>query len=224
MIKFQIDDLIKKLNDTQKYALGYVDGLKSSESVIAQKMAEIGKAAVEQYLDTMAGMNPQMYHHIYEWGQTGNPSARLFNFVIKSKGKQRVINGTLTQSSFTVPGTTSVFYNKAKVMESGQDVLISPRSGGVLRFEVDGQEVFTKNPVYVANPGGDYVVGAFEDATNNYFDVIFSQSVLTSVGFWKELKRNSEFKRGVRFGGYNNGYKAAKKTVAKIPGGERIGV
>jgi len=224
MISFDVSQFVKKLTDTQKYALGYVDGLKDSESILSQKMAEIGKSALESYIDTMASMNPEMLHHIYEWGQAGNPSARLFTFSIKEKGKKRVVSGRLNQSSSVQDGSNEPFYNKATVMESGQDVLITPRSGSVLRFYDNGEEVFTSAPVYVANPGGDYVAGSFERTTNQFFDVMFTQSVLTSVGFYKELKRNKEFKRGVRSGGYNNGYKAAKRTVAKVPGGDRIGV
>lgn len=224
MIKFDTTQFIKVLTDTQKYTLGYVEGLKASESVLSQKMAEIAKASLESYLDTMASMNPEMLHHIYEWGMTGSKSSRLFNFIIKEKGNKRIIAGALTQSTSIQQGSNEPFYNKAKIMESGQDLTIAPRSGSVLRFYDNGQEVFTSAPVYVANPGGDQVQGSFERVTKEYFDVVFSQSVLTSAGFWKELKRNREFKRGVRSGGYNNGYKAAKRTVAKVPGGERIGV
>jgi hypothetical protein len=224
MIKFDTSQFIKVLTDTQKYTLGYVDGLKASESVLAEKLANIAKGSLESYLDTMASMNPEMLHHIYEWGMAGNKSGRLFNFTVKEKGKKRIIAGALRQSTSVQPGSNEPFYNKATVMESGQDVIITPRSGSVLRFYDNGQEVFTSAPVYVANPGGDYVQGSFERTTKEYFDVVFSQSVLTSVGFWKELKKNREFKRAVRSGGYNNGYKAAKRTVAKVPGGERIGV
>lgn len=224
MINFNVDDLIKKLNNTQKYTLGYVDGLKQSEGVLSQKLAELAKNSMESYIDAMASMNPQELHHVYEWGQVGAASARLFVLTINKKGNRRVINSSFTQSTVPAGESDTPFYNKAQVMESGQDVLITPRSGSVLRFYDGGEEVFTSAPVYVQNPGGVQTTGGFEETTREFFDIYFSQSVLTSVGFWKDLKRNSEFKRGVRSGGYNNGYKAAKKTVAKVPGGERIGI
>jgi hypothetical protein len=47
-------------------------------------------------------------------------------------------------------------------MERGISVTVVPRSAQALAFEDNGEQVFTKQPVTIDNPGGSQVAGGFE--------------------------------------------------------------
>jgi hypothetical protein len=117
-----------------------------------------------------------MFHHVYEWGAVGDQSARLFALSSMSRGSDTfAITYDFKRSSVPVPGSEPhVFFNKAEVMESRQQVVIEPVNGSLLSFEYDGRQVFTAGPVVVDNPGGDGVNGSFKSA----FMLFFRPSVI----------------------------------------------
>jgi len=97
-------------------------------------------------------------------------------------------------------------------MEQGVGVTIKPKRASVLRFEVDGQEVYTSQEVRVENPGGQ-TQGQFDKVISNFFGVYFRQSFLNSSGLLqyfnspKVYKKNiSAAKRGGRSLGIKTGY------------------
>jgi hypothetical protein len=97
-------------------------------------------------------------------------------------------------------------------MEEGIGVTIKPKRANALRFEVDGQEVYTSREVRVENPGGK-TQGQFENVINNFFGVYFRQSFLNSSGLLQYFKYPKVYnknllsaKRGGRSLGLKTGY------------------
>ena len=133
---------------------------------IKRSIAKSGADIVDKYfglwLDNKARRDTERYHHIYEWGKTGDKGARLFECEISSS-EDPVISFYFKESS-TPNESGHVFYNKASVMESGESVVIEPVNSEVLVFEVEGNTVFTPNEVTVENPGGEKTSGAFSEA------------------------------------------------------------
>jgi hypothetical protein len=90
-------------------------------------------------------------------------------------------------------------------MERGISVTVVPRSAQALAFEDNGEQVFTKQPVTVHNPGGSQVVGGFERTFSEFFERYFSQSFMRASGLDKRLRNTSAFVRG-----FNQGKKRGK--------------
>jgi hypothetical protein len=202
----------KELNNIMKYSTGFIEGIQKGKSVfylgLAPKIAEMAS----QFVDVNARMSPELLHHIYEWEKTGSPEARLFDIDYKISGVGITFTSSLRQSSSIKNGSNVPFYNKAKIMEEGLGVTIRPKRANALRFEIDGQEVYTSREVRVDNPGGQ-TQGQFEKALNNFFGVYFRQSFLNSSGLLQYFKSPQVYsknlnsaKRGGRSLGLKTGY------------------
>jgi hypothetical protein len=91
------------------------------------------------------------------------------------------------------------FYDKARIMESGIPVRISPKRADSLAFDLDGKTVFTKREVLVENPGGD-VEGNYEDVFKSFFGQYFSQAFLASTGILQYISTPKAYKNNLRAG------------------------
>jgi hypothetical protein len=202
----------KELNNIMKYSTGFIEGIQKGKSAfylgLAPKIAEMAS----QFVDVNARMSPELLHHIYEWEKTGSPEARLFDIDYKISGVGITFTSSLRQSSSIKNGSNVPFYNKAKIMEEGMGVTIRPKRANALRFEIDGQEVYTSREVRVDNPGGQ-TQGQFEKVLNNFFGVYFRQSFLNSSGLLQYFKSPQVYsknlgaaKRGGRSLGLKTGY------------------
>jgi hypothetical protein len=140
-----------------------------------------------------------MFHHVYEWNSVGNPSGRLFTVRSTNRGKASFgITYQLNKSSVPVPGSEPhIFFEKARVMEEQQPVVIEPINGSVLAFEYDGKQVFTSGPIVVDNPGGDGTKNAFRAAFMTFFrpSVINSNPTYRSVIDSEKRKVLDEIRR-----------------------------
>lgn len=212
-----------KVNDTQffkdmqniiSYSEGFIEGANRGKIMFLESVGTNVIESLKQYIDSNARVNPQALHHVYEWSQVGSPDARLFDisYVINNGGLS--VNSTFRQSSSIKEGSREPFYDKARIMEKGIPVTIRPKMASTLAFEVDGEKVFTKNPVTVSNPGGPEVLGAYQKAFENFFNVYFSQIFLRSSGIMNYLEKPvlykeklSAGKRGGRSVGVATGYK-----------------
>jgi hypothetical protein len=160
-------------------------------------------------------------HHVYEWYKNGSPESRLFdiNYTVSNIGLSFI--SSFRQSSTIKQGSKEPFRNKASIMEEGTTVVIKPRNSDVLRFEVDGEVVYTKKKVVVDNPGGS-TQKEFEKAFDMFFGRYFTQAFLQNsnlkqyfenpILYKKNLGRG---KRGGRSTGLSTGYRwVANATVA----------
>jgi hypothetical protein len=154
-----------------------------------------------------------MLHHVYEWNQTGSPAARLYDIDYTVSGIGLSIKSTFRQSTSIKEGSTVPFYNKARIIEDGIPVVIKPKNSPVLAFDDNGEQVFTRNPIVVENPGGTEAQGGFNRIFDSFFNNYFTQAFLRSSGVMKYLtnpiayKKNlSAGKRGGRAVGISTGY------------------
>jgi hypothetical protein len=228
-VKFDSAKLNRTINNIVKYSDGFLSETKQSKNKIALKMGNTSVNAFYQYLDGVARMHPDMLHHIYEWGQVGNPFARLVELNIKSGQGGTVISANFTQSNTSPKSGGEPFYNKAEVMEDGQSVTIQEKDAEVLFFEIDGKEFFRKGPITIENPGGEAVRGSFVKTFNEFYTSYFSQVYLRSIKFYEHFQNPKPYARNfaaaVRSGSAKNaGKAAAMQWINSVPGDDEIGL
>jgi hypothetical protein len=195
--------LEKKILNVYNYSVGFLDGAQKGKSLFLNNLGIGTIEVLKQYIDAEARSNPKALHHIYEWYQTGSPSSRLydFNYTVSNLGLS--FKSTFSQSRTVSNGSSTPFYNKAKIMEEGIPVTISPRKADKLVFEVDGEVIFTNKEVTVDNPGGDFVQGSFERIVDQFFIVYFKQSFLKSSGIHSYIKNPIVYKSNFSAGSKN---------------------
>lgn len=204
----------KEMNNIIKYSSGFLDGVHNGKSVFLRNLGLQTVEILKNYVDSNARTNPQMLHHIYEWGREGSPDARLFDFDYTVSNLGLSVLSSFRQSTSVKDGSNVPFYDKARIMEEGIPVTIIPRKSSVLAFEVDGEPVFSKGPVEVSNPGGDQVQGSFERVVDSFFNKYFTQAFLRSSGIGTYLENPIVFKnnlpkgkRSGRSAGVSTGYR-----------------
>lgn len=216
MLRVKVDS--KKVNKTLENAVsfsyGFLDGIEIDQILFNKKLGEYVEQALGLYIDSEARANPDALHHVYEWGMVGEKNGRLFEF--KSTASKRVItfSGKFLQSKIPSPSSDNIFYDKANVMENKIEVVVSPKNSDILSFEIDGEQVFTTNSIYIANPGGDEVAGSFGRIVENFFDVYFTKTLLRP--FMKKLNNPIEFTQAFGAGariGRSAGINAGKKYI-----------
>lgn len=220
IVNLDSKSFINKLDNIVKYSEGFLDGIQAAKP---EFMDNLGKSVIEvmkNFIDTNARLSPEMLHHVYEWYQTGSPEARLFDIDYIVQGNNTLsFNYTFSQSTSYSNNSTEPFYNKAQIMEEGSPVVIRPRAkGGVLTFNDDGEQIFTKKPIVVSNPGGSEVQGGFEKTLKIFFDSYFSQSFLMSSGLLQHFDNPRVYKDNLRSGSIQGkplGFRVGYQWVAK---------
>jgi len=153
-------------------------------------------------VDSYARSNPKKMHHVYEWGQIGNPSGRLF--VIE---RGAIVSGNLSINSrflpsklpvpinpeLLTPGKTgktvtrrSIFRDKATVMEQG--LAVSFTAQRVLAFAGSNGLVFIApgKTINILDPGGKQVKNAFAEYMLEWYTEN-GNSVMESSGFYDRV-------------------------------------
>ena len=211
-LKFNTNQFAKEMDNIAEYAIGFLEGAQLGRSELMYAIGESTREILEEYIDASARVAPDLLHHVYEWYMTGSPQARLFEIVARSNAREITFDANFRQSSSIKSGGKKPFYNKATVMERGIPLTIRPRESKVLAFEDDGEQVFTRGPVVVQDPGGPMVQGSFERTFNSFFDNYFSQSFLRISGLEDRMDRTNIFVRNMSKG------KAMGKSAGKDVG------
>lgn len=222
-MKINSKEAMRLLNNVVNYSQGFIEESKAKESYVASKLASTSITGFYQYLDVLARTNPGMLHHVYEWGQVGNPEARLVELKKIIAGKKvEVASQFLTSTSIPENGSEP-FWDKAEIMEEGIQVEINEVNAQALFFQIDGEEFFRTGPIVIQNPGGEQVRGsfviAFEEFYNNYFDQVY----LRSIRFYDHFKKSKEFEAGFNSGVKSSnarsmGKKTALSWIINAPG------
>lgn len=205
----------KDMKNIINYSIGYLDGIQAGKTVF---FGVLGKEVIEllkEYVDSNARVNPAMLQHMYEWNMTGSPNGRLFDIDYTISNLGLSIKSTFRQSTSVKDGSSTPFYDKAKVMENGIPVTILPRKANVLSFtNSDGEQVFSRGPIDVDAPGGTAAQGSFEKTFDTFFNRYFTQAFIRSSGISKYLetpvlyKKNlGAGKRSGRSAGIQTGYR-----------------
>jgi hypothetical protein len=202
MIKLRYDtkSFRNTLINTVEYSLGFLDGAKMGTIIFNTKLAQITEEALKQYIDVKSKANPESLHHVYEWNRVGDSSARLFEINAVASKNSIVITGQFISSKSVGETSNEPFVDKANIMENSISILIEPKSSDFLAFDVDGQQVFTVNSVFIENPGGDEVAGSFGRAVDDFFEVYFTSTVLKQSGIFEQLSFPIEFSQNFASG------------------------
>ena len=216
-------NLEKIIGNAIDYSVGFLDGAQKGKSIFLKNLGHSLIGVLKDYVDVEARSNPQALHHIYEWYQVGSPKARLYDFTYTVSNVGLSFKSNFKQSKSLSSGSSVPFENKAKIMEDGTPVTISPVRSEVLAFEIDGQTVFTKKDIEVQNPGGTQVQGSFEKVADEFFRVYFKQSLLKSSGLYSYIKKPVLYKKNFRTGS-RVGRSAGVETGFKWIANAHIGV
>ena len=220
--RIKADDLIKKLNNTVKYSSGFVTELNKNKSLLNQKVGSTSIAAFYDYLDGLARSHPGMLHHVYEWGEVGNPMERLYDLSLQVNNTSAVIDAEFLESNIPSESGGEPFYNKAIIMEEGIPVTINEKNAKALAFTIDGQEYFRVGPITIANPGGEATRGSFVEAFNEFYGSYFTNVYLSAIKFYDYFSNphiyESNFASGANGGGFSTGKATALSWIAKAPG------
>lgn len=190
MINVSFDNdkrFLRQMNNLISYTEGFLDGAKTGMPFFLATVGEKTKEILEMFIDSNARANPEALHHIYEWYEVGSPEGRLFDIDYHVTNFGLSMSGELTQSQTIKAGSKDPFYDKAKIMEEGIGVTISPRRSPVLVFEEGGKTVFTSNPVRVENPGGAATQGSFDRVFEMFFTSYFRQSFMEISGLKSQM-------------------------------------
>jgi hypothetical protein len=203
----------KEIKNIMNYSVGFLEGIQKGKIDLYASLAPKISELAAQFIDVNARMSPELLHHVYEWEKVGSPEARLFDLDYKISNIGITFTSSLKQSTSIKNGSNVPFYNKAKIMEEGVSVTIKPKKANALRFEIDGEEVYTSREVVVDNPGGQ-TKGQFENIVDKFFGVYFRQSFLNSSGLLQYFntpqvyKKNlTSAKRGGKALGLKTGYR-----------------
>jgi hypothetical protein len=192
-LRYDTKSFSNTLKNTVEYSLGFLDGAKMGTIIFNTKLAQITEEALKQYIDVKSRANPESLHHVYEWNRVGDPAARLFEINAVASKNSIVFSGQFIPSRSVSETSNEPFVDKANIMENAISILIEPRSSDFLAFDVDGQQVFTVNSVFIENPGGDEVAGSFGRAVDDFFEVYFTSTVLRQSGIFEQLSFPKEF-------------------------------
>lgn len=192
-IRFDRKSFNKTMHNAIEYSLGFLEGAEIGTLAFNQQLAVITEQALKKYIDVKAKANPESLHHVYEWQRVGDPSARLFEISGKASKNNIVFTGKFLPSDSVSENSNEPFVDKANVMENKISILVEPRSSDFLAFDVDGNQVFTVNSVFVENPGGDGVAGSFGRAVDDFFEVYFTTTILKQSGIYEQLGFPKEF-------------------------------
>jgi hypothetical protein len=190
----------KEMNNIVDYSIGFLEGIQRGKTVFLKTVGLETVELMKEFIDSNARVNPEMLHHIYEWNQTGSPSARLYDISYTTSNLGLSFRSSFSQSTSIKNGSRTPFYDKARIMEEGIPVTIKPRIAQTLSFEDNGETVFTKGPVRVDNPGGAEVEGGFERVFDMFFNRYFSQAFLRVSGIAKYLENPYVYKKNMSAG------------------------
>lgn len=219
------DEVIKMLKNSTKYTESFVTELKKNKVLLNEKVGEESVEAFYEWLDSLARVHPGMLHHVYEWGQVGDPFGRLFELGFSVNNTSTVVDAIFLESQIPSPTSDVPFYDKAEMMESGEPITINEVDADILFFEIDGEEYFRHGPIVIANPGGPDVRGSFVRAFNEFYGKYFTEVHLKAIGFYKYFSNPKEYSRyfsaAVKGGSPSSvGKKAALSWIMNAPGGK----
>lgn len=146
------------------------------------------------YIDAQARSKPKSLHHVYEWKKVGNANARLFKLnQIPSNKMSFKIGFEFLDSKTAVPNRYKrkyIFKEKAKIMEYGNPIIISPKNANRIVFEGKSGTVFMPigKSVTVLRPGGNQVRTSFVTHYKHWFSGQLINESIKRSGFFQAFQ------------------------------------
>jgi hypothetical protein len=200
----------KSLQNIVKYSFGFLEGAQEGKKVMLNKLGDGTIQALGQYIDAMARGDQYAMHHVYEWYQTGSPAGRLFDLQYTVSNAGLSLKSSFRQSTTVAENSTEPFYDKARIMEQGISVTISPKRKALV-FEEGGDTIFVSRPITINNPGGTAVEGAYERVFDSFFKNYFTQAFLKSSGLLEYISKPVLYKKNIAAGS-KGGRQVGKKV------------
>ena len=216
-VKFKTTDFMKEMDSIVQYANGFMDGAQAGKKQLLETIGAKTKEILESFIDSNARTNQAVLHHVYEWQQSGNAASRLFDIEYTTSGGGLTLRSTFRQSVSVKNGSTTPFYDKARIIEEGIPVRIKAKVSSVLSFNDGGEQVFTKLPIDVSNPGGSEANGGFQRIVDSFFNSYWRQSFLKTSGIADILRNPIQFKQNLpraKAGGRSVGYDVGYRWIA----------
>lgn len=216
IVNTQTASFTKQMNNIINYSFGFLEGVDRGKKIFFDKLGIGVIQSLSQYIDVQARSNPKALHHVYEWNKTGSPGARLFDLRYTVSNLGLSLNSTFRQSRSISENMTTPFYDKARIMENGIPVTISPTKSKVLKFSGPNGDVFTSRPIKIENPGGDEVYKGFESSFDEFITRYFKQSFLKASGIYDYIKKPTLYKKNLKAGsklGRNKGIDTGFKWI-----------
>jgi hypothetical protein len=216
-VKFKTTDFMKEMDSIVQYANGFMDGAQAGKKQLLETIGAKTKEILESFIDSNARTNQAVLHHVYEWQQSGNAASRLFDIEYTTSGGGLTLRSTFRQSVSVKNGSTTPFYDKARIIEEGIPVRIKAKVSSVLSFNDAGEQVFTKLPIDVSNPGGSEANGGFQRIVDSFFNSYWKQSFLKASGIADILRNPIQFKQNLpraKAGGRSVGYDVGYRWIA----------
>jgi hypothetical protein len=222
-IRFNGRQFNKDMKNMMDYSIGFLDGIQLGKKELMNSVGAKTIEVLKSYIDSNAKVNPSILHHVYEWEKTGSPNARLYDISHTVSNLGISFIPSFRQSSTIQNGSNTPFYNKATIMENGLSVTIFPKQAQVLSFSENGEDVFTRGPVVVQNPGGN-TQGQFEQVFDNFFNKYFTQAFLRASGIGAYLENPVSYKKNLakgkrlgKAGGVSTGFRwVANAGVSRV--------
>lgn len=209
---------MRDMNNITEYAIGFLEGAQQGKPKLLANLGIEVKELLYQYIDSNARIDPSRLQHVYEWTQSGSPDARLYDLDYIVSGPGLSFSYTLSQSRRVKEGSKVPFYNKASIMENGIPVTIKTKGAQVLSFNDGGEQVFTRGPVKVNNPGGENAQGGLEDTIKEFFSRYLSQAFLDVSGIGFNLRNPTAFANNLsagKRGGRSVGLRVGKEWISR---------
>lgn len=151
-----------------------------------------------EYMSVVSAAQQSRFHHVYEWGQIGDPTAKLWEDKLIGGGNARTATFTWKASKQVVPVREDfreagvkqihVFVWKAPVMEYGKNITIRPKRGKFIAYftgptnpDTKYPMKITKNPITVTDPGGEMTKGSFTREYVSWWSGTGAQGVFEST-------------------------------------------
>ena len=116
-VSLTTNDFEKQIINIANYSVGFLEGVQKGKRIFLDNMGKGVIYTLGRYIDIEAKANSAALHHVYEWYQTGSPSARLFDISYTVSNVGLSVNSTFKQSRTVSEDGTVPFYNKATIME-----------------------------------------------------------------------------------------------------------
>ena len=205
------------MDNIMNYSVGFLEGVQRGKNLLLHTIGVETIEVLKEFIDASARVDPEILHHVYEWNMVGSPSARLYDLSYTVSGLGLSIRSSFKQSTSIKAGSRVPFYDKANIIENGIPVVIRPTRAKALRFEQNGEEVFTKSPVTVENPGGTAAEKGFEKVIDVFFNRYFTQAFLKTSGIGRYLSNPDVYKKNLaagRRGGRSKGIDTGYRWIA----------
>jgi hypothetical protein len=207
----------KDMKNITDYMIGFLDGAKSGKPLLLKNLGIIIKEILENFIDSNAKIDPASLSHVYEWYQSGSSDARLFDIIYTPSTRGLSFGFTLGQSTSVKQGSSVPFYDKARIMEEGIPVTIKPVNRQALKFDVDGESIFTSKPITINEPGGASAQGGLKNVFTQFFTQYVSQSLMDVSGLRQHFENAMEFKQNFsssKSGGRSLGYQVGLRWIS----------